>query len=661
MSSLFFSLLSILFLSLPLLSLSSDSDVLLKKIKPALQGNTTIANTQLSTWNLSTPLCQWRGLQWATATGAALSCDSASTRSNLSLNSDTSIQLTSIQLPASGLQGYIPSEIGDFSYLQSIYLAVNSLHGSIPLELGNSPSLLRIDLGSNSFNGSLPPSIWNLCDQLVSVRFHGNRLSGSLPNPAGANQTCDSLKILDFGENKLEGGFPLFITKFSGLQELDLSANRFTGSVPEALAEMKSLQKLNISSNNFTGMLPAEFANSKFGADSFEGNSASLCGSPLDKCGSGSGSGLSPGLIAGIVIGLMAGGVVLASVLIGLFQRKKNKNKGIEVEELEIEDGEQNGEGKLLVFQGGEHLTLEEVLNATGQVMEKSSYGTVYKAKLSDGGNIALRLLREGSCKDPEECIPLVREFAHARHENLVPLRAFYQGMRGEKLLICDYFPHKSLFDILHESTTGRTLLNWPKRHKIALGVARGLSHLHTGHDTPIIHGDVRSKHVLIDELFIPKLTDYGIGQLMISAVADELLSASSADGYKAPELNKMKRCNARTDIYSFGILLLELLMGKKPGDAKNGGFDLPALVKVAVLEETTMEIFDPEILKGIRNPTEDGLVQALKLAMGCCAPVAPVRPDMAEVVRQLEDNRPRNRSNLYSPADIRSGAATPY
>lgn len=101
--------------------------------------------------------------------------------------------------------------------------------------------------------------------------------------------------------------------------------------------------------------------------------------------------------------------------------------------------------------------------------------------------------------------------------------------------------------------------------------------------------------------------------------------------------------------------------MGKKSGDVKNGGFDLPALVKVAVLEETTMEIFDPEILKGIRNPTEDGLVQALKLAMGCCAPVATVRPDMAEVVRQLEDNRPRNRSNLYSPADTRSGAATPY
>ncbi|KAJ4802607.1 Protein Kinase-like protein TMKL1 [Rhynchospora pubera] len=231
-------LLFLLFLSLPLLSLCSDSDLLLKKIKPALQGNATIENTQLSTWNLSTPLCQWRGLQWATATGSPLSCDSASTRSNLSLNSDTSIQLTSIQLPASGLQGYIPSDIGDFSSLQSIYLAVNSLHGSIPLELGNSPSLSEIDLGSNSFNGSLPPSIWNLCDQLVSVRLHGNRLSGSLPDPAGPNHTCDSLKVLDFGGNKLEGGFPLFITKFTGLQELDLSANRFTGSVPEALAEI---------------------------------------------------------------------------------------------------------------------------------------------------------------------------------------------------------------------------------------------------------------------------------------------------------------------------------------------------------------------------------------------------------------------------------------
>lgn len=192
--------------------------------------------------------------------------------------------------------------------------------------------------------------------------------------------------------------------------------------------------------------------------------------------------------------------------------------------------------------------------------------------------------------------------------------------------------------------------------------MARGLAYLHTGQETPITHGNIRSKNVLVDEFFVSRITEYGLDKLMVPAIADEMVSAAKSDGYKAPELQKMKKCNSRTDVYAFGILLLEILMGKKPGNGRNGeGVDLPSLVKVAVLEETTMEVFDVEILKGIRSPTEDGLVQALKLAMGCCAPVAAVRPDMNEVVKQLEENRPRNRSALYSPTDTRSEIGTPF
>lgn len=213
------------------------------------------------------------------------------------------------------------------------------------------------------------------------------------------------------------------------------------------------------------------------------------------------------------------------------------------------------------------------------------------------------------------------------------------------------------------ETRAGKPLLNWARRHKIALAIARGLAYLHTGHETPITHGNVRSKNVLIDEFFVARLTECGLDKLMVHAVADEMVTAAKSDGYKAPELNKMKKCNSRTDVYAFGILLLEILLGKKPGkDSRSGEFlDLPSLVKVAVLEETTMEIFDVEVLKGTRSPMEDGLVQALKLAMGCCAPVASVRPDMDEVVKQLEENRPRNRSALYSPTDTRSDVETPF
>lgn len=457
----------------------------------------------------------------------------------------------------------------------------------------------------------------------------------------------------------------MFVTGFLGLKLLDLSSNMFYGEIPASLGGLK-LERLNLSYNNFSGVLP-NFGEMRFGAEAFEGNSVGLCGAPLRSCGGS--SGLSSGAIAGIVIGLMTGVVVLASLFIGYVQGKRRKNRDEEDEEgFEEGEDEENGgggggDGKLVLFQGGEHLTLEDVLNATGQVMEKTSYGTIYKAKLGDGGTIALRLLREGSCKDGSVCLPVIKQLGRVRHDNLIPLRAFYQGKRGEKLLIYDYLPNRTLHDLLHESRVGKPALNWARRHKIALAIARGLAHLHTSLETPITHGNVRSKNILVDDFFVARLTEFGLDKLMIPAVADELVAIAKTDGYKAPELQKMKKCSSRTDVYAFGILLLEILLGKKPGkNGRSGDFvDLPSLVKVAVLEETTMEVFDIEVSRGVKNPMEDGLVHALKLAMGCCAPVATVRPTMDEVVKQLEENRPRNRSALYSPAETRSGTGTPF
>ena len=434
-------------------SSSPDVELLLGKIKASLQGNNE--NLLLSSWNSSVPLCQWRGLKWVFSNGTPLSCNNLSSPqwTNLSLSKDPSLHLVSLQLPSANLTGSLPRELDGFYMLQSLYLNINSLSGTIPLELGYSSSLSDVDLSDNLLIGVIAPSIWNLCDRLVSLRLHGSSLSGSLPEPALPNSTCKNLQSLDLGNNKFSGNLPEFITRFQALKELDLSGNMISGPIPESLATL-NLEKLNLSHNNFTGVLPV-FGERKFGAEVFEGNNPELCGLPLNGC-SGR-SQLSPGAIAGIVIGLMTGVVVLASLFIGYVQNKK-RSGGDSEEELEEGEEDENGvgvgggsgESKLILFQGGEHLTLEDVLNATGQVMEKTNYGTVYKAKLSDGRNIALRLLREGSCKDRSSCLPVIKQLGKVRHENLVPLRAFYQGKRGEKLLIYDYLPNRSLHDFLH-------------------------------------------------------------------------------------------------------------------------------------------------------------------------------------------------------------------
>ncbi|KAK9087819.1 hypothetical protein Syun_030213 [Stephania yunnanensis] len=473
---------------------------------------------------LINPLCEWHGLTWVFSDGSPLLCNNFSSphRSNLSLFKDPLLQLFSLQLPDANLTGELPRDIADLSSLKNLYLGFNSLHGNIPLEIGYSPSLSDLDFTHNLLTGALPTSIWNLCDnRLAALRFRGNNLSGTIPEPALPDFSCKDLRVLDLGDNLFGGSFPEFITGFDGLRELDLGNNLMSGVIPESLNGLR-LERLNLSHNNFSGQLPI-FKEMKFGEEVFEGNNPGLCGYPLKECGGGRRSGLSSGAIAAMVIGLMTGAVVLASVLIGYVQGRRRRGRGDNESKVDEGDIEENvdgggGEGKLVLFQGAEHLTLEDVLNATGQVMEKT---------------------------DRASCLPVIRQLGRVRHENLVPLRAFYHGQRGEKLLIYDYFPHKSLFDLLHDTRVGKPVLNWARRHKIALGVARGLAHLHTGLETPITHGNVRSKNVIVDEFFVARLTEFGIDKMMVPAVTDEMITLAKTDGYKAPELQKMKKCNS--------------------------------------------------------------------------------------------------------------------
>ncbi|EPS73747.1 hypothetical protein M569_01008 [Genlisea aurea] len=663
-----------LLLAFTLTSSVSDVDLVLYKIKPSLQGSQP--NIVLLSWNASVPLCQWRGLKWGFSDGSPLNCSSASPSSplwsNATLYRNPELNLVSLQLPSANLAGVLPREVGEFANLGKLYLAGNSLSGTVPVELGYSSALSDVDLSFNSLQGPLPASIWNLCSGLVSLRLHGNELSGSVPDPV-PDSNCGELRFLDLGQNSFAGDFPEFVAGFRNLANLDLGGNSFSGRIPASVAAL-TLRKLNVSHNNFSGPLPGDFERSGFGPEVFEGNDPTLCGLPLTPC-PGRNSGLSSGAIAGLLIGLMTGTVVFFSVLIGYFQRRKrsssNPNGGDEEEDEEEKElfgetaGEQSDEGKLILFPGGEHLRLEDILNATGQVIEKSNYGTVYKAKLGDGGTIALRLLKEDCCRPRSSFLPAVKQIGKIRHENLIPLKAFYEGKRGEKLLIHDYLPSRTLCDLLHEPMPGKPALNWTRRRKIALGVARGLAHLH-GLDPPMAHGNVRSKTILVDDFFRARLNELGLDRITESHVGDELVSISKAEGYKAPELQSMRKCNPRSDVYAYGIVLLEILLGRRPGGgcSRNGKeyADLPALVKGAVLEETTVDVFDGEVVKGVRNPMEDGgLIQALRLAMGCCSPVAAVRPTMEEVVRQLEENRPNNRSDLYSPAETRSGSVTPF
>lgn len=182
--------------------------------------------------------------------------------------------------------------------------------------------------------------------------------------------------------------------------------------------------------------------------------------------------------------------------------------------------------------------------------------------------------------------------------------------------------------------------MNWHTRMKIAVGAGRGLAHLHTREN--IVHGNLTSSNILLDSELNAKISDFGLSRLMTTAANSNVIATAGALGYRAPELTKLKKATTKTDVYSFGVILLELLTGKAPGESMtaDNGMDLPEWVASIVKEEWTNEVFDLELLKDAAI-CGDELLNTLQLAMQCVDPTPSSRPDMDEVVHRLDDIKP--------------------
>ncbi|KAL0725555.1 hypothetical protein Bca4012_040154 [Brassica carinata] len=463
---------------------------------------------------------------------------------------------------------------------------------------------------------------------------------------------------MDISSNSVSGQIPETLGDISSLTRLDLSQNKLTGEIPVSITDLKSLTFFNVSYNNLSGPVPT-LLSQKFNSTSFVGN-LELCGysvstpcptlnPPPPSPEKSSGRNLSTKDIILIASGaLLIVMFILVFVLLCCLLRKKpdkSKAKGAEagpgVAATKTEKGgeaETGGEtgGKLVHFDGPMAFTADDLLCATAEIMGKSTYGTVYKATLEDGSQVAVKRLREKITKGQKEFENEINVLGRIRHPNLLALRAYYLGPKGEKLVVFDYMSRGNLATFLHARGPD-VHINWPTRMSLIKGMARGLFYLHT--HANVIHGNLTSSNVLLDENNNAKISDYGLSRLMITAAGSSVIATASALGYRAPELSKLKKANTKTDVYSLGVIILELLTGKSPSEALNG-VDLPQWVATAVKEESTNEVFDVELLNDV-NTMGDELLNTLKLALHCVDPTPSTRPEAQQVMTQLGEIRP--------------------
>ncbi|CAI0452712.1 unnamed protein product [Linum tenue] len=605
--------------------------------------------------------------------------------------------LQNLDLGNNSLAGRIPDRLANATKLFRINLSYNSLSGPIPASLTHSPSLVYLDLQHNNLSGSIPDSwgssfspkngtfpppvlqylaiahnslsgpipltISNL-SSLQVLDFESNLLDGQIPEGI---VNLKNLSVLNFRRNQLDGPIPETIGGIPTLTRLDLSENKLSGEIPLSLANLSRLSSFNVSYNNLSGPVPTELS-SKFNSTSFVGNiqlcgysGATPCPSPPSQTVPTQPPEKKKKLSTKDIILIAAGALlivllILVCVLLCCLARKRTAakakegqpsttsraaagvaggEKGAPPTAAEVEAGGEAG-GKLVHFDGPMMFTADDLLCATAEIMGKSTYGTVYKATLEDGSQVAVKRLREKIAKGQREFEAEVNVLGKIRHPNLLALRAYYLGPKGEKLLVFDYMSKGSLATFLH-ARGPETPIDWPTRMEIAQGMTRGLIYLHNNEN--IIHGNLTSSNVLLDERNESKIADYGLSRLMTAAANTNVIATAGALGYRAPELSKLKKANTKTDVYSLGVIILELLTGKSPGEAMNG-VDLPQWVASIVKEEWTNEVFDVELMK---DSTEigDELLNTLKLALHCVDPTPSARPEVQQVLQQLEEIRP--------------------
>ncbi|XVF17110.1 hypothetical protein REPUB_Repub10bG0090400 [Reevesia pubescens] len=499
---------------------------------------------------------------------------------------------------------------------------------------------------------------------MIFLDLSYNLLSGTIPKEIG---TMPYLFILNLGHNNFSGTIPPEIGNLKGLGILDLAYNSLRGPIPQSMTGITMLSEINLSNNFLSGMIPEMGQLETFPAIAFQNNSG-LCGVPLPRCGTDQAAGSNSehqkshrkqaSLAGSVAMGLLFSLFCIFGFIIAIVETKKRRKKKDSSLDVYMDSHSHSGTANtswkltgarealsinLATFEKPlRKLTFADLLEATNgfhndSLIGSGGFGDVYKAQLKDGSIVAIKKLIHISGQGDREFTAEMETIGKIKHRNLVPLLG-YCKVGEERLLVYEYMRYGSLDDVLHDQKKVGIKLNWAARRKIAIGAARGLAFLHHNCIPHIIHRDMKSSNVLVDENLEARVSDFGMARLM--SAMDTHLSVSTlagTPGYVPPEYYQSFRCSTKGDVYSYGVVLLELLTGKRPTDSADfGDNNLVGWVKQHAKLRIS-DVFDPEIMK--EDPSlEIELLQHLKVACACLDDRPWKRPTMIQVMAMFKE-----------------------